>query len=238
MLKSITLMNNPDSDLEKRLWSSADKLRSNMDAAEYKHVVLGLIFLKYVSDSFSEVYNELENDREHLSDPEDRDEYISRNIFWVPPDARWDYIQRNAKQPTIGKMIDDAMESIERDNPSLKGVLPTNYSRPALDKQRLGELIDLIGGITLGTSEARSKDLLGRVYEYFLGQFADAEGKRGGQFYTPKSIVQLLVEMIEPYRGRVFDPCCGSGGMFVQSEKFIEAHQGRIDDIHMQVSLY
>ncbi len=233
MLKSITLMNNPDSDLEKRLWSSADKLRSNMDAAEYKHVVLGLIFLKYVSDSFSEIYNELENDKEHFSDPEDRDEYTARNIFWVPPDARWDYIQRNAKQPTIGKLIDDAMESIERDNPSLKGVLPTNYSRPALDKQRLGELIDLIGGITLGTSEARSKDLLGRVYEYFLGQFADAEGKRGGQFYTPKSIVQLLVEMIEPYKGRVFDPCCGSGGMFVQSEKFIEAHQGRIDDIHI-----
>ena len=226
-------MNNPDSDLEKRLWSSADKLRSNMDAAEYKHVLLGLIFLKYVSDSFTEVYKELENDKEHFSDPEDRDEYIARNIFWVPPDARWDYIQRNAKQPTIGKLIDDAMDSIERDNPSLKGVLPTNYSRPALDKQRLGELIDLIGGITLGSSQARSRDLLGRVYEYFLGQFADAEGKKGGQFYTPKSIVQLLVEMIEPYRGRVLDPCCGSGGMFVQSEKFIEAHQGRIDDIHI-----
>ena len=226
-------MNNPDSDLEKRLWSSADKLRSNMDAAEYKHVVLGLIFLKYVSDSFEEIHKELENDREHLSDPEDRDEYLSRNVFWVPPEARWNYLQKNAKQPTIGKMIDDAMDVIERDNPSLKGVLPTNYSRASLDKQRLGELIDLIGGIELGTESAKSRDLLGKVYEYFLGQFADAEGKKGGQFYTPKSIVQLLVEMIEPYRGRVYDPCCGSGGMFVQSEKFIQAHQGKIDDIHI-----
>ena len=151
-------MNNPDSDLEKRLWSSADKLRSNMDAAEYKHVVLGLIFLKYVSDSFEEIHRELENDREHFSDPEDRDEYASRNVFWVPPEARWNYLQRNAKQPTIGKMIDDAMEVIERDNPSLKGVLPTNYSRASLDKQRLGELIDLIGGIELGTESAKSMD--------------------------------------------------------------------------------
>jgi len=222
-----------DSDLEKKLWSSADKLRSNMDAAEYKHVVLGLIFLKYISDTFEEIHYMLENQKEDFSDPEDRDEYISRNVFWVPPEARWDYLQRNAKQPNIGRMIDDAMEVIERDNPSLKGVLPTNYSRPSLDRQRLGELIDLIGSITLGSSEARSRDLLGRVYEYFLGQFADAEGKKGGQFYTPKSIVQLLVEMIEPYRGRVFDPCCGSGGMFVQSEKFIQAHQGKLDDIHI-----
>ncbi|MDA8055297.1 MAG: class I SAM-dependent DNA methyltransferase [Thermoplasmatales archaeon] len=226
-------MINQNADLEKKLWSSADKLRSNMDAAEYKHVVLGLIFLKYISDTFNEVYQELENEKEHFSDPEDRDEYKARNVFWVPPEARWDYLQRNAKQPTIGRMIDDAMEAIERDNPSLKGVLPNNYSRPSLDKQRLGELIDLIGGITLGTSDAKTKDLLGRVYEYFLGQFADAEGKKGGQFYTPKSIVQLLVEMIEPYRGRVFDPCCGSGGMFVQSEKFVYAHQGRLDDIHI-----
>jgi len=222
-----------DSDLEKKLWSSADKLRSNMDAAEYKHVVLGLIFLKYISDTFEEIHSMLENQKDDFSDPEDRDEYISRNVFWVPPEARWDYLQRNAKQPNIGRMIDDAMEVIERDNPSLKGVLPTNYSRPSLDRQRLGELIDLIGSITLGSSEARSRDLLGRVYEYFLGQFADAEGKKGGQFYTPKSIVQLLVEMIEPYRGRVFDPCCGSGGMFVQSEKFIQAHQGKLDDIHI-----
>jgi type I restriction enzyme M protein len=226
---------NQDSDLEKKLWSSADKLRSNMDAAEYKHVVLGLIFLKYISDTFEEKHRmlEFENQKDKSTDPEDRDEYIADNIFWVPPEARWDYLQRNAKQPTIGKMIDDAMEVIERDNPSLKGVLPTNYSRPSLDRQRLGELIDLIGSITLGSNEARSRDLLGRVYEYFLGQFADAEGKKGGQFYTPKSIVQLLVEMIEPYRGRVFDPCCGSGGMFVQSEKFIQAHQGKLDDIHI-----
>ncbi len=221
--------------IEKELWKAADKLRSNMDAAEYKHVVLGLIFLKYISDTFNEIHTMLESEKQKdgLTDPEDRDEYISRNVFWVPPEARWDYLQKNAKQPTIGRMIDDAMEVIERDNPSLKGVLPTNYSRPALDKQRLGELIDLIGGITLGTDEARSRDLLGRVYEYFIGQFADAEGKKGGQFYTPKSIVQLLVEMIEPYRGRVYDPCCGSGGMFVQSEKFIQAHQGRLDDIHI-----
>ena len=219
--------------IEKKLWKAADKLRSNMDAAEYKHVVLGLIFLKYISDSFEEVHRELENDKEHLSDPEDKDEYIARNVFWVPPEARWEYLQKNAKQPTIGTMIDDAMEVIERDNPSLKGVLPANYSRASLDKQRLGELIDLIGAITLGTEEAKGRDILGRVYEYFIGQFADAEGKKGGQFYTPKSIVQLLVEMIEPYKGRVFDPCCGSGGMFVQSEKFIRAHQGRLDDIHI-----
>ena len=223
---------NSDNDFEKKLWKSADKMRSNMDAAEYKHVVLGLIFLKYISDTFNEVHTILETQKEDFSDPEDRDEYISRNVFWVPPEARWDFLQRNAKQPTIGKMIDDAMEVIERDNKSLKGVLPTNYSRPSLDKQRLGELIDLIGSITFG-NEQNGKDLLGRVYEYFLGQFADAEGKKGGQFYTPKSIVQLLVEMIEPYRGRVFDPCCGSGGMFVQSEKFIEAHQGKLDDIHI-----
>jgi len=226
---------NQDSELEKKLWSSADKLRSNMDAAEYKHVVLGLMFLKYISDTFEQKHRmlEIESQKDNLTDPEDRDWYIADNIFWVPPEARWEYLQRNAKQPTIGKMIDDAMEVIERDNSSLKGVLPTNYSRPSLDKQRLGELIDLIGSITIGTDEAKSRDVLGRVYEYFLGQFADAEGKKGGQFYTPKSIVQLLVEMIEPYRGRVFDPCCGSGGMFVQSEKFIQAHQGRLDDIHI-----
>ncbi len=223
----------PELGIERELWKTADKLRSNMDAAEYKHVVLGLIFLKYISDTFDEVHEQLENDRERLSDPEDRDEYISRNVFWVPPEARWEYLQKNAKQPTIGKMIDDAMEVIERDNPSLKDVLPANYSRPSLDKQRLGELIDLIGTIALGTDEAKGKDLLGHVYEYFLGQFADAEGKKGGQFYTPKSIVQLLVEMIEPFKGRIFDPCCGSGGMFVQSEKFVEAHQGRLDDIHI-----
>jgi type I restriction enzyme M protein len=218
---------------EEKMWKAADKLRNNMDAAEYKHIVLGLIFLKYISDSFVETYNELKNSSDELTDPEEVDEYRARNIFWVPPEARWSYLQKNAKQPTVGTLIDDAMDAIERDNASLKGVLPKNYARPALDKQRLGELIDLIGTIGLGDKESRSKDILGRVYEYFLGQFADAEGKKGGQFYTPRSIVQLLVAMIEPYKGRVFDPCCGSGGMFVQSEKFVQAHQGRLDDIHI-----
>ncbi|MDD5242431.1 MAG: class I SAM-dependent DNA methyltransferase [Syntrophorhabdaceae bacterium] len=216
---------------EQKLWQTADKLRNNMDAAEYKHVVLGLIFLKYISDAFLEIYNELKNDPEELSDPEDRDEYKMRNVFWVPKAARWEYLQKNAKKPEIGKLVDDAMDAIEKDNPSLKGVLTKNYARPALDKQRLGELIDLIGTIGLGDSESRSKDILGRVYEYFLGQFADAEGKKGGQFYTPRSIVNLLVEMLEPYKGRIFDPCCGSGGMFVQSEKFVKAHGGKIGDI-------
>lgn len=213
------------------MWTAADKLRNNMDAAEYKHVVLGLIFLKYISDVFSEVHDELKNDPEKLSDPEDKDEYKARNVFWVPSKARWDTLQKNAKQPTIGVIIDDAMDAIERENGSLKGVLPKNYAREGLDKQRVGELIDLVGTIGLGDKESRSKDVLGRVYEYFLGQFADAEGKKGGQFYTPRSIVQLLVAMIEPFKGRVFDPCCGSGGMFVQSEKFVEVHQGRLDAI-------
>src|SRR3989338_6577469 len=221
--------NNANIGFEEKLWKAADKLRSNMDAAEYKHVVLGLIFLKYISDVFKEIYEELKNDKD--SDHEDTDEYKSRNIFWVPPEARWDYLQKNAKQPVIGTLIDDAMDAIERDNQSLKGVLPKNYARPALDKQRLGELIDLIGTIGLGDKENKSKDILGRVYEYFIGQFADAEGKKGGQFYTPRCIVQLLVAMIEPFRGRVFDPCCGSGGMFVQSEKFVQEHGGRIGDI-------
>ena len=216
---------------EEKLWKAADKLRNNMDAAEYKHVVLGLIFLKYISDAFTEVYEELKNDPEKLSDPEDVDEYRARNVFWVPLEARWDSLQKKAKQPTIGIIVDDAMDAIERDNSSLKGVLPKNYAREGLDKQRLGELIDLVGTIALGDRESRSKDILGRVYEYFLGQFADAEGKKGGQFYTPRSIVQQLVAMIEPFKGRVFDPCCGSGGMFVQSEKFVKAHQGRLDNI-------
>lgn len=214
---------------ERKLWEAADKLRSNMDAAEYKHVVLGLLFLKYISDAFGEVYEELKKDP--TSDPEDVDEYISRRVFWVPKEARWEYLAENAKKPEIGTLIDEALDAIERDNRSLKGVLVKNYARPGLSKQRLGELIDLIGTIGLGDRENRSKDLLGRVYEYFLGQFADAEGKKGGQFYTPRSIVRLLVEMLEPFRGRIFDPCCGSGGMFVQSEKFIEAHGGRIADI-------
>ena len=218
---------------EEKMWKAADKLRNNVDAAEYKHVVLGLIFLKYISDAFKEVHEELVNDPEKLSDPEEIDEYKMRNVFWVPPDARWGLLQKNAKQPTVGIIVDDAMDAIERDNSSLKGVLPKNYGREGLDKQRLGELIDLIGTIGLGDKESRSKDILGRVYEYFLGQFADAEGKKGGQFYTPRSIVQLLAAMIEPYKGRVFDPCCGSGGMFIQSEKFVEAHQGRLDDINV-----
>ncbi len=215
--------------LERTLWIAADKLRSNMDAAEYKHVVLGLIFLKYISDAFTEAYEELEKDS--ASDPEDVDEYIARRIFWVPKKARWNYLENNAKKPEIGQMIDDAMDAIERDNRSLKGVLQKNYARQTLNKQRLGELIDMIGTIGLGDKESKSRDILGRVYEYFLGQFADAEGKKGGQFYTPRSIVRLLVEMLEPYKGRIFDPCCGSGGMFVQSERFIEAHGGKIGDV-------
>jgi type I restriction enzyme M protein len=214
---------------EQKLWQAADKLRDNMDAAEYKHVVLGLIFLKYISDAFTELHEKLKKDPN--SDPEDSDEYKAENVFWVPKKARWDNLQINAKKPEIGKIIDDAMDLIEKENRSLKGILPKDYARSNLDKQRLGELIDLIGTIGLGDKENRSKDILGKVYEYFLGQFADAEGKKGGQFYTPKSIVRLLTEMIEPYKGRVFDPCCGSGGMFVQSEKFIQAHGGRVGDI-------
>jgi len=225
------MSNNGNGDLTftSKLWQAADKLRNNMDAAEYKHVVLGLVFLKYISDAFKEIYERLKN--EAGADPEDSDEYRAENVFYVPEKARWGYLQKNAKQPTIGKILDDAMDEIEKDNATLKGVLPKNYARPALDKQRLGELIDLIGTIGLGDKENRSKDILGRVYEYFLGEFADAEGKKGGQFYTPRCIVKLLVEILEPYKGRVFDPCCGSGGMFVQSEKFVQAHGGRIGDI-------
>lgn len=221
--------NKKELDFEAKLWQAADKMRNNMDAAEYKHVVLGLIFLKYISDAFNELYQKLAKTKG--ADAEDPDEYRAENVFYVPKKARWDYLQKNAKQPTIGKLIDDAMDEIEKDNVTLKGVLPKNYARPALDKQRLGELIDLIGTIGLGDKENRSKDILGRVYEYFLGQFANAEGKKGGQFYTPRCVVRLLVEMIEPYKGRVFDPCCGSGGMFVQSEKFVQIHGGRIGDI-------
>jgi type I restriction enzyme M protein len=214
---------------EATLWAAADKLRGHMDAAEYKHVVLGLIFLKYISDAFQEVYKRLKSDE--YADPEDRDEYLAENIFWVPKEARWSYLQDNAKQPSIGRLIDDAMVAIERDNKSLKGVLPKDYARPSPDKQRLGELIDLVGTIGLGSAEHRSKDILGRVYEYFLGQFASAEGNKGAQFYTPRCVVKVLVEMLSPYKGRVFDPCCSLGGMFVQSEKFVEAHGGRIGDI-------
>ena len=229
---------------EATLYQAADKLRNNMDAAEYKHVVLGLIFLKYISDSFEEKYNFL---LQQYADPqsdyyvkeeiarfdyaEDRDEYLAENIFYVPKEARWTYLQGKAKQPEIGKLIDDAMHAIEAENPRLKGVLPKNYARATLDKQTLGELVDLIGTIGLGEEENRSKDILGRVYEYFLARFASAEGKRGGQFYTPRCVVQLLVEMLAPYQGRIYDPCCGSGGMFVQSEEFVEAHGGQRDDI-------
>ena len=214
---------------EATLWAAADKLRGHMDSAEYKHVVLGLLFLKYISDSFQERYNALRTERG--ADPEDRDEYTSKNVFWVPKSARWPLLQAAAKQADIGRMIDDAMIAIEKENVGLKGVLPKDYARPALDKARLGELIDLLSNIGLGDAESRSKDLLGRVYEYFLGRFASAEGKGGGEFYTPACVVKLLTEMIEPYHGRIFDPCCGSGGMFVQSEKFVLAHGGRIGDI-------
>ena len=216
---------------ERELWQAADALRSNMDAAEYKHVVLGLIFLKYISDAFEEQHAKLEADRGKGADPEDPDEYRAVNIFWVPREARWSNLKANAKQPAIGKIVDDAMLAIERDNPSLKGVLPKEYVHPRLDKQRLGQLIDMVGNIGLGDKENRSKDILGRVYEYFLSQFASAEGKKGGQFYTPRCVVRVLVEMLAPYKGRVFDPCCGSGGMFVQSEKFVKAHGGKIGDI-------
>jgi type I restriction enzyme M protein len=216
---------------ETELWRAADALRSNMDAAEYKHVVLGLIFLKYISDAFEEKHAALEAEKGSGADPEDPDEYRAVNIFWVPPEARWSNLRNRAKDPMIGKIVDDAMLAIERDNPTLKGVLPKDYAHPRLDKQRLGQLIDLIGNIGLGDKENRSKDILGRVYEYFLSEFASAEGKKGGQFYTPRCVVRLLVEMLAPYKGRVYDPCCGSGGMFVQSEKFIEEHGGKIGDI-------
>ncbi len=211
-----------------------------MDAAEYKHVVLGLIFIKYISDAFEEKHANIEAERAQGADPEDRDEYRAVNIFWVPKGARWSHLKNNAVQPTVGWLVDDAMEAVERDNPSLKGVLPKDYARPALDKQRLGRLINLISNIGLGDKESRSKDILGRVYEYFLSQFASAEGKEGGEFYTPRCNVRLLVEMIEPFKGRVYDPCCGSSGMFVQSEEFIEAHGGKIGDfsIYGQESNY
>jgi type I restriction enzyme M protein len=217
---------------ENQMWNAADKLRGHMDASEYKHVVLGLIFLKYISDAFQAKYKQLEATKDsEYTDPEDRDEYAAANIFWVPKEARWNILQSNARQPTIGKIIDDAMVAIEKENPTLKGVLTKDYSRPSLDKYRLGELIDIISKIGLGDDESRSKDILGRVYEYFLGRFAAAEGKGGGEFYTPRSVVNLLVRMIEPYKGRVYDPCCGSGGMFVQSESFVEERGGRLGDI-------
>jgi type I restriction enzyme M protein len=218
---------------EAKLWLAADKLRNNMDAAEYKHVVLGLMFLKYISDSFEEMRSKLVAGKGSYagSDPEDADEYKAENVFWVPKAARWSHLQANAKQPTIGKLVDDAMVALEKDNVRLKGVLPKDYARPALDQQRLGELIDLISTIGLGDAENRSKDIIGRVYEYFLTKFASAEGKNGGQFYTPQCVVRTLVEMLAPYKGRIYDPACGSGGMFVQSEKFVESHGGKLGDI-------
>jgi len=222
------IKNGTDEPLEKKLWKAADKLRKNMDAAEYKHVVLGLIFLKYISDAFEELYQKLKEGKGEYegADPEDKNEYTAEKVFYVPPSSRWKWLQGRAKLPTIGKDVDDAMDAIEKDNPkSLRGVLPKVYAQEKLDKTSLGGLIDLFSTATLGTKEAQSKDILGRVFEYFLGEFALAEGKKGGQFYTPASVVRLLVEMLEPYEGRVFDPCCGSGGMFVQSEKFIRSHQ-------------
>jgi type I restriction enzyme M protein len=217
---------------ESTLWAAADKMRGHMDASEYKNVVLGLLFLKYVSDRFNEIHAKLEaTQATDYTDPEDRDEYTALNVFWVPKEARWQHIQAKAKDPKIGRLIDDAMVLIEKENPNLKGVLSKDYGRPELDKTRLGEVIDLIGTIGLGDESARSKDILGRVYEYFLGRFAVAEGKSGGEFYTPQCVVKLLVEMIEPLKGRVYDPACGSGGMFVQSEKFALAHGGRLGDI-------
>lgn len=219
--------------LEQTLFKAADKLRKNIDAAEYKHVVLGLIFLKYISDSFEELYLKLKAGEGEFegADPEDKDEYIAENVFFVPKSARWKKILGAAKTAKVGKTVDDAMEDLEAKNPVLKGILSKVYARQNLDKAALGQLIDMIGNIALGDEAAKSKDILGRIYEYFLGEFAALEGKKGGQFYTPKSIVHLLVEMLEPYKGRVYDPCCGSGGMFVMSEKFVAEHSGRIDDI-------
>jgi type I restriction enzyme M protein len=236
MAKAATKNNDSAANIgfEAKLWLAADKLRNNnMDAAEYKHVVLGLIFLKYISDAFEEMRTKLLDGKGDYAgaDPEDADEYKAENVFWVPKEARWSHLMATAKLPTIGKEVDDAMVALERDNLRLKGVLPKDYARPALDKHRLGEIIDLIGTIGIGDRENRAKDILGRVYEYFLGRFASAEGKRGGEFYTPQCVDKLLVFMIAPYKGRIYDPCCGSGGLFVQSEKFIEAHGGKLGDI-------
>ena len=216
---------------EAQLWQMADALRGSMDAGEYKHVVLGLIFLKYISDAFEAKHAELDAQKAQGADPEDPDEYRAVSIFWVPKEARWQHLKASAPQATIGTLVDDAMAAIERDNPSLKGVLPKDFGRAGLDKQRLGQIINLVSDIALGSAADRAKDTLGRVYEYFLARFASAEGKSGGQFYTPSRVVRVLVEMLAPYKGRVYDPCCGSGGMFVQSEKFIEAHAGKLGDI-------
>jgi len=218
---------------EQSLWKAADKLRKNIDAAEYKHVVLGLIFLRYISEAFEDLYEKLKKGEGEYSgaDPEDKDEYLAENVFYIPPEARWSHLKAQAKDPEIGKVIDRAMELIEKENSSLKGVLPKVYARGNIDPINLGGLIDLFSNIAINEAKEKTSDILGHVFEYFLGEFALAEGKKGGQFYTPRSVVELLVEMLEPYRGRVFDPCCGSGGMFVQSEKFVKEHQGKINDI-------
>ena len=216
---------------EAKLFLTADKLRGSMDASEYKHVALGLVFLKYISDAFNTVFEKLQADE--YADEEDAEEYLAERTFWVPKEARWSHLQANAKLPTIGKLVDDAMLAIEKSNTSLKGVLPTNYAREALNKTMFGELIDLISTIGMNEESDKSKDILGRVYEYFLGGFAGAEGKRGGEYYTPSSIVRVMTEMLEPYKGRVYDPCCGSGGMFVQSERFVSEHGGRVGDIRV-----
>jgi len=229
MAQNDTNKNGGNLGFEAEMFKAADKLRGNMEPSDYKHVALGLIFLKYISDAFEARHKALLAEDPQAA--EDKDEYLADNVFWVPKDARWSHLQANAKLPTIGTLIDDAMRAIEKENESLKGVLPKDYARPALNKVMLGELIDLISGIALNEEGDRSKDILGRVYEYFLGQFAGAEGKRGGEFYTPRSVVGVLVEMLEPYQGRIYDPCCGSGGMFVQSEKFVQEHGGRIGDI-------
>jgi len=233
MAKAQKTVKKKDEPIEKQLWKTADKLRKNIDAAEYKHIVLGLMFLKYISDSFEELHSKLLKGEGDLAgaDPEDKDEYKAENVFFVPPSARWSFLQTHAKQPTIGKTVDEAMDAIERENVSLRDVLPKVYARGNLDPTNLGGLIDLIGNIALGDAKARSADVLGHVFEFFLGEFALAEGKKGGQFYTPRSVVELLVEMLEPHKGRVLDPCCGSGGMFVQSEKFLESHQGKVNDL-------
>ncbi len=214
---------------EKELWTAADKMRGNMEPSEYKHVALGLIFLKFISEAFEAKYAELQAD--DLSDPEDIDEYLAANIFFVPEESRWSKLQANAKQPTIGTLIDDAMRGLESANPSLKGVLSKDYARPSLNKTMLGELIDAFSKLTMTGDDGKGRDVFGRVYEYFLNGFAGVEGRRGGEFYTPQSVVKLLVEMVEPYKGRVYDPCCGSGGMFVQSDKFLRHHGGRIGDL-------
>ncbi len=216
--------NGSSADYRAQLWKMADALRGSMDAAEYKHVVLGLVFLKYISDAFEERYAQLVDEIDLGADPENPDEYVSQGKFWVPSTARWEKIQSAARQTTIGQVVNDAMADIERDNPILKDVLPKDYARAALDQSRLGQVIDLVSNIDVGGAEAQANDVLGQVYEYFLEQFAIAEGRKGGEFYTPRSVVRLLVEMLRPYRGRVYDPCCGSAGMFVQSQEFIRAH--------------